>query len=166
MNKEFTEGEIVTMYREAKDKKKQVRILTDLCQATEEEILAVLKKYISPKELPRTRKPKEAKEKKDEVLTELQKEIEEAEITAETDGTDYTDDDLDELLTDIDDYTEENPNPWWKLTDEERDILMDSILVYCDQLKKLIDKTKECLNTCEKKLEVATNLLQDFTENS
>lgn len=162
MNKEFTEGEIVTMYREAKDKKKQIRILTELCQADEEEILTVLKKYISPKELPRNRK---AKAEKPEEPVDIPTEPTEEKSTADIEEPDYTDDDLDELLTDIDDYCEEG-DPWQKFTDDERDILMDSLLIYCDKIKKLVDQTKECLATCEKKLETAKKLLQDFMEKA
>lgn len=53
----MTDDEILTSYREARDKKKQVQILCDLNLCTKDVIIDVLKsKGVNGKELPRTKR--------------------------------------------------------------------------------------------------------------
>lgn len=56
---EMTDFEIVSSYREAKKKKDQIEILSDLNCCSKERIIEILKENgVSPKELPRNRKKK------------------------------------------------------------------------------------------------------------
>lgn len=53
---EMTNGEIITSYRQAKDKKKQIEVLADLNMCSKDEIVEILKEQGVPhRELPRNR---------------------------------------------------------------------------------------------------------------
>ncbi len=65
---EMTNDEIVMMYREAKNKKQQIRILAELNCCSKDEILRILKEgNVKSTELPRQRAKKDEKESQMEI---------------------------------------------------------------------------------------------------
>lgn len=76
----MTDGEITASYRQAKSKKQQIEILSQLNACTKEDILEILKDHVDPKELPRRREKKMTKKETGEAtaqVDELNKKIRE-----------------------------------------------------------------------------------------